>query len=600
MNKQTDSPLPNSFFSCIKWAYAPYKTWIAFFILCAGIAGLYYVVYSYLLKLIVDSLNGAYTGSSLTTTLLLPTILFVLNYTIYDLSWKSTLYIHLKISPLIKNKLISALVSYVHQQPYSFSQKNPSGSIAHKINILVDNIEKISYEPTRLLIRGSVQLITAVISTGLFNIVFSLGLLIWPLLFISISLHFSNKIKKLSRAYADAYTTTSGIIVDSLANTNSVRIFARREFEQNNLTHFLNNLKERFRTKEYYLLKYTVCQGLSVIALLTFTLFFLVRLKSQNLLTVGDFIFILTLILDVADNLWSLTEQIDIINDSIGKCNQSLHALLTPLEIQDEQNALPLHITNGKIEFNHVFFEYDATLPLFKDINILIPPGHKLGLVGYSGSGKSTFAHLLLRLFDTTSGSIVIDNQSIKTVTQDSLRANIGMILQDLSLLNRSIMENIRYGNPNATDDEVIDVAKKVAAHDFIIKLPNGYDTIVGEHGNKLSGGQRQRILIARVILKNAPILILDEATSQLDSLSEIEIKKILWTFMEQKTTIVIAHRLLTLLHMDRILVFQKGAIVGDGTHQELLENCPLYKTMWETQINGFLPEKIISPTTNT
>ncbi len=214
--------------------------------------------------------------------------------------------------------------------------------------------------------------------------------------------------------------------------------------------------------------------------------------------------------------------------------------------------------------------------------------------MGYSGSGKSTFVNLILRLYDITSGHIYIDDQDIREVTQDSLHKVIGMIPQDPSLFHRSLRENIHYGRPEATDKEVIEAAKHGHAHEFIEALPHGYDSLVGERGVRLSGGQRQRIAIARAILKNAPILILDEATSQLDSVTESYIQDSLWEVMEGKTTIVIAHRLSTLLHMDRILVFDRGKIVADGTHQELLTKGGLYKTLWDAQVGGFLPEKNI------
>jgi len=220
---------------------------------------------------------------------------------------------------------------------------------------------------------------------------------------------------------------------------------------------------------------------------------------------------------------------------------------------------------------------------------VIIKPGQKVGLVGYSGSGKSTFVNLILRLFDVTEGAIKIDGQDIREVTQDSLHEAIAMIPQDPSLFHRSIFENILYGRKDATNEEVIKAAKRAYAHEFIVTLSQGYDTQVGERGVRLSGGQRQRIAIARAILKNAPILILDEATSQLDSVTEIEIQQSLWNLMQHKTSLVIAHRLSTLLSMDRILVFDQGCIVEDGSHQELLDQNGLYKQLWEAQIGGFL-----------
>lgn len=261
-------------------------------------------------------------------------------------------------------------------------------------------------------------------------------------------------------------------------------------------------------------------------------------------------------------------------------------------EIQDKPDAVSLKCNSGQITFNNVKFHYDGTEPLFQNKSITIKTGQKVGLVGYSGGGKSTFVNLILRLYDVTDGAILIDDQDICNVTQDSLRAKIAMIPQDPSLFHRTLMENIRYGKIDASDDEVIEAAKKAHAHEFISKLPQGYESLVGERGVKLSGGQRQRIAIARAILKNAPILILDEATSQLDSVTESNIQESLWELMQDKTTIVIAHRLSTLLHMDRILVFDQGKIIEDGTHQELLDKNGMYRILWNAQIDGFLPDK--------
>ncbi len=257
----------------------------------------------------------------------------------------------------------------------------------------------------------------------------------------------------------------------------------------------------------------------------------------------------------------------------------------------DAPGAIPLKIAKGEIAFENVTFNYIPEHNIFEDKNLKISAGSKVGLVGFSGSGKTTFANLILRYFDVESGMITIDGQDISKVTQESLRAQIAMIPQDTSLFHRSLLENIRYGRLDAPDHEVIDAAKKAHCDEFIDILPEQYHTTAGERGVKLSGGQRQRIAIARAILKNAPILILDEATSALDSVTEKKIQDGLKHLMDRRTCIVIAHRLSTLCGMDRILVFKEGKIIEDGSHKELIKANGHYAHMWKMQAGGFLPD---------
>ena len=273
-----------------------------------------------------------------------------------------------------------------------------------------------------------------------------------------------------------------------------------------------------------------------------------------------------------------------------GKITQALRTIQLVPEIQGKPDATTLIVNQGSIVFDKVSFNYKGTQYLFKDKSLIIESGQKIGLVGYSGGGKSTFINLILRLYDITEGAILIDGQNIQDVTQNSLHNALSVIPQDASLFNRSIIDNIRYGRINATDEEVIEAAKKAYAHDFIMKLAEGYNTCAGERGTKLSGGQRQRIAIARAILKDAHILIFDEITSQLDFLTENFIQNSLWNLMQDKTTLVIAHRLATLLNMDRILVFDHGKIIEDGTHKDLLLKNGFYRRLWDAQVGGFLP----------
>ena len=316
----------------------------------------------------------------------------------------------------------------------------------------------------------------------------------------------------------------------------------------------------------------------------------MVKGRQAGEITIGDFSLVLAINGAIISFLKELARDLSDFSEKYGKVSRALSSILVKPEIKDRINATPLIVKKGEIIFNDVLFQYKEAYPLFQGLSLIIKPGQKVGLVGYSGSGKTTFINLILRQFDVTRGSILIDNQNIQEVKQDSLRENIGVIPQDPFLFHRMLLENIRYGKIDASDKEVIQAAKNAHAHEFIGELPKGYASLVGERGVKLSGGQRQRIALARIFLKNAPILILDEATSQLDSVTENYIQEALWTLMQGKTAIAIAHRLSTLKYMDRILVFEKGKIIEDGTHDSLLTQESLYKILWNAQSGGFLP----------
>jgi ATP-binding cassette, subfamily B, bacterial len=275
----------------------------------------------------------------------------------------------------------------------------------------------------------------------------------------------------------------------------------------------------------------------------------------------------------------------------IGNVANGVHTIVRAHDVIDSPDAEPVPITRGSIEFRNVDFGYSNERRVFNQLSVTIPPGQSVGLVGLSGSGKSTFVSLVLRLFDPQNGQVLIDGTDIRRMTQDSLHAQLSLIPQDPSLFHRTLLENIRYGRLEASDEEVIEAARKASAHDFIAQIKDGYHSMVGERGIKLSGGQRQRIAIARVILKNAPVLILDEATSSLDSITERAIQTTLDQVMKGKTVIVVAHRLSTVAHLDRILVFDQGRIVEDGSHADLLALRGAYYRLWSRQAGGFLPE---------
>lgn len=583
--------LPQNLWSFIWHFLKPYRNIVAVYICLAMLAGFWGPFNSLLIKYIIDSLHSSQLDN--VSFLTLPAVLLVLNFVVFDnFTWRSIGYLNYKFQPVIKNEIVSKTFRFVLGSSHQFFQDNLSGRISSQLTTLADNIERILHRISADFIRGASLLVVAFVSMYYVNPKFFWTLALWFLAFSSFSIVLSKRLVNLSDIHTSSESVISGQLVDSITNASNVRIFARTIYEIFRLENSLLITKEKFQRKEMFLVKLNFIQGMLIAAMLGFMLYFLIKLRSSQLISVGDFALIVGLSMEVGHIAWYTMSQVDEFNQAIGKCRQSLAYLLVPQEIKDKEDASDLIVTNGQITFLDVKFHYKGTVPLFQNKSVIIETGQKVGLVGYSGGGKSTFVNLILRLYDVTDGRILIDGQDIRDVKQDSLRAAIAMIPQDPSLFHRTLMENIRYGLINASDAEVIEAAKRAHAHEFIAELPQGYDSLVGERGVKLSGGQRQRIAIARAILKNAPILILDEATSQLDSVTESYIQESLWELMQNKTTIVIAHRLSTLLNMDRILVFDRGKIVEDGTHAELLAKKGLYKTLWDAQVGGFLPDK--------
>ncbi len=583
--------LPQNLWSFMGHFLKPYKSVCILYVCIAMLAGCWSPFNSMLIKDMINVLSSS-QGEDV-SLLTWPAVLLVLNFIVFDnFTWRSIGYLNYKFQPVIKNQIISDVFRFVLGSSHQFFHDNFSGRLSSQITTLADNNERILRNISANFIRGLSLLMVAFITMYYVNPTFFYILAVWFLTFSAFSICMSKRLVHLSDIHAGAESVISGQINDSITNVSNVRIFARRLFEILRLDKYLFVTKETFQTKELFLIKLNFVQGMLIATMLGAMVYFLIHLYGQRLVTVGDFALILGLGMEVGHIAWYTMSQVDEFNEAVGKCKQSLNSLIVPQEIKDKKDATNLVVTKGQITFSNVKFHYKGTDPLFQNKSVTIEAGQKVGLVGYSGGGKSTFANLILRLYDVTEGQILIDNQDIRDVTQESLYHTIAMIPQDPTLFHRTLVENIRYGRNEATGEEVYEASRRAHAHEFIQALPQGYDSLVGERGVKLSGGQRQRIAIARALLKNAPILILDEATSQLDSVTERFIQDSLWELTQDKTTIVIAHRLSTLLHMDRILVFDNGKIVEDGTHQELLVRGGIYKTLWETQVDGFLPDK--------
>lgn len=584
------SQLPKTLFQFILYFLKPHPIAMGALIGCTIISGTYGTINSYLTKVLVDyvAIYGN-QNTDLFKMLFFPALFFLLNYEMHNLSWRGVQYVKLRTGPQIQAHIISKMFAYAEKNSFRFFQDNFSGTIASNITTIAENIFEIITNIAPFLIRQTTQTTFALVSMYFINPIFCAIFFVWIVFFVSVSLFFSKKVMILSDALSKSRSQLSGKITDSIANVNNVRLFSRENYEVNFLNRFLDIVAAKFRKQEWFSLKLSLVQGISITVLIGMLIFALITLKTRNLVTIGDFAFILGLGLYVTEGVWYFMEQVHRLNDLVGSSNQSLRMIVVPQEIIDKPQAKNLNIHQGTIAFQNVTFQYKKNSPLFENKSVMIPGGQRVGLVGYSGSGKTTFVNLIVRLFDVSSGTIKIDNQNIHEVTQASLRENIGFIPQDPVLFHRSLMDNIRYGKIEASDEEVVEAAIQAHAHEFITLTPEGYQSLVGERGVKLSGGQRQRISIARAILKNAPILILDEATSALDSVTEGFIQDSLNRLMKDKTVIVIAHRLSTLLKMDRILVFNEGKIIEDGTHQNLMAKQGMYSTLWNSQVGGFL-----------
>jgi ATP-binding cassette subfamily B protein len=544
----------------------------------------------YLLKLLIDAASQN-SGPEAVAKLWEIAPYFIALLFAFEIACQFYDWCDMRYKPAIRNYIAEMLVDHLLKHDYRFFQTQMAGNITAKVNDLV----RFTPDIIKTIIDNYLTNIFSIfVAIGLLWQVhawFAIGIFIWTVIFIIISVSTISKFDYLANNRAEAAARITGAMIDIFSNVLNVKLFARKLFELSRLESFMKNYYVASITQRWFLLKVYAGQGLSYAVYQTLCIILLIRLFGEGTVTPGDFGMILSINLWVVDCIWDMSDKMRTFSEHWGSIDQALKTLYAPIRINDKPDAKPLVVTRGAIEFDRVEFKYNGSELLFKQKSIMIPAGQKVGLVGYSGSGKSTFVNLILRLFDVTSGRITIDGQDIRDVTQASLHSSIGTISQDPSLFHRSVMENIRYGKPDATDEEVQNAAKEIHAHDFIMALPEGYNSLVGERGTKLSGGQRQRISIARAIIKNAPILILDEATSQLDTETERFIQDALKKIMPGKTALVIAHRLSTLLYMDRILVFDQGKIIQDGTHQELITQEGLYKKLWTSQVCGMIPD---------
>ncbi|AVI67309.1 multidrug ABC transporter ATP-binding protein [Shewanella sp. WE21] len=483
---------------------------------------------------------------------------------------------------------------YLLKQSVSFYQDDFAGRIATKVMQTSLAVRETVMKLLDVLVYILVYFTSMLVMIASADLRLVIPMLVWLALYVGLQWYFVPRLKSVSTEQADARSTMTGRIVDSYTNITTVKLFAHTqkeaEYAKSSMRIFLDTVYRQMR----------LVTGISVsVQIINYLLAFSIAavsiaLWTDSAITVGAITIAVSLALRLNGMSQWIMWEISSLFENIGTVTDGMNTLSKTTIIQDEPKAKALVVNHGKIDFNQVCFHYGEQTGVIEDLNLNIKAGEKVGLVGRSGAGKSTLVNLLMRFYDVEKGQINIDDQDIKMVMQDSLRSQIGMVTQDTSLLHRTIRENILYGNPSASEEQLDRAIKQAQAYDFIQELsdPNGnhgLDAQVGERGVKLSGGQRQRIAIARVLLKNAPILLLDEATSALDSEVEAAIQESLYELMQGKTVIAIAHRLSTIAAMDRLIVLDQGRVVEQGTHHELIAAGGIYAQLWAHQTGGFL-----------
>ncbi len=486
---------------------------------------------------------------------------------------------------------------YLLRQSFGFFQNDFAGRLATRTIQVGPAIRDVAANTCDVVVWVVVHWVGAALLFLQADWRLTLPLLTWLGLYIVALRHFVPKIEKLSAAMSDARSMLTGRIVDSYTNIATVKLFAHTEredaFARDAMGEWLGRYQQQLRLNTQMEVFLWTVNGLVLVG----TTALAIWLWGRGEVTLGSIAVVTSLIIRLMNMsgwfMWTLAG----IFDNVGVVQESMRAIAHPLQLTDRADAKQLLANKGEISFESIRFHYGKTKGVIDNLSLVIKPGEKVGLVGRSGAGKSTLVNLLLRFYDLEAGRILIDGQDIKHVAQDSLRAQIGMVTQDTSLLHRSIADNILYGRPDAGEAAMLAASKRAQAHEFVQGLEDlrgrkGYNAHVGERGVKLSGGQRQRIAIARVLLKNAPILLLDEATSALDSEVEAAIQEQFYNLMEGKTVIAIAHRLSTIAAMDRLVIMDQGAIVETGTHSELLAKGGIYAELWARQSGGFLAKE--------
>jgi len=486
---------------------------------------------------------------------------------------------------------------YILRHSHNFFANNFTGSLVQKINRFTRAVERIADRLFMDIVPLVVKVLGISIVLNAVDYRLSIGIIIWIVLFLIISLVFVKIKLKYDIQAAQVDSKVAAALSDSLSNHNVIQLFTGTN-DESNIFRKVNKEFTRIYNKRWNIGEITVAIQSATNYTAEFAIFYLaIKFWVQGSITLGTFVLLQAYIIGLSNSLWQFGRIVRDLYEATTDAREMVEILHLPYEVKDSSNAGTLEVVSGAIEYKNIRFAFgkdkEKGKPVFTDFSLSIKPGEKVAIIGSSGAGKSTFVKLLLRLHDIEGGEILIDGQNIQSVSQDSLRKNISLVPQDPALFHRTLLENIRYGRRDATDEEVVEAAKLAHCDIFIKEFPLQYNTFVGERGIKLSGGERQRVAIARALLKNAPILVLDEATSSLDSHSESLIQDALSTLMKGKTTIVIAHRLSTIRKMDRIVVLGKQGVIEEGNHEELIRKNGTYARLWNLQAGGFADKSI-------
>ena len=547
------------------------------------------IIRPYIYKDIIDLFTSGISPDLMSGKALNLFITFVVIVVIYNIGYRIGDFSVSIFESKVMKELYDLTFNRLLKHSYTFFSNNFSGSIVAKTKRFIRSFEllgdAISYQIYFAFLTLFGILVVLFIKAPILGLLF----FIWSLIYVFVTFIFIRKKIKLDAIEAEADSKVTGYLSDAILNALNIKIFGNHRYEQKRFE-ISTTSEERKRIHAWFFGNYqNLAQAIMMAVLQISVLYLCIYLWRTNAVSVGTIVLVQTYVIVLLDILWDLGKAMTKTMKALTDMKEVVEIFDTVPDILDPENPEKLVINKGYIKFDSVSFKYTEGVDVFSNINFDIKPGERIGLVGNSGGGKSTITKLLMRFSDVTDGKITIDEQDIRSITQEDLRSTISYVPQESILFHRTIRENILYGNVKATNEEVERVAKKAHAHEFILNLPQGYDTLVGERGVKLSGGERQRIAIARAMLKNSPILILDEATSSLDSVSEAYIQESFNELMKDKTSLVIAHRLSTIAKMDRIIVLKEGKIMETGTHAELLELKGTYADLWNHQSGGFI-----------